>query len=89
MTMSLNISISDNFDFTCIPISVSVDSSLPAGFSIFSLFMDDRTSSTVIFLDDILSGSNQILIAYFLSPPTVTEATPGKIDNLSIIFLSR
>ena len=80
---------SDNFDFTCIPISRSTESRRPAGFSIFSLFIAFNTSSTVICLDDILSGSSQILMAYFLSPPTVIEATPGKIDSLSIIFLSK
>ncbi|CAI8303709.1 MAG: Uncharacterised protein [Gammaproteobacteria bacterium] len=71
------------------PISLSLESSLPAGFSMFSLLIAFKTSSTVIFLDDIWSGSNHILIAYFLSPPTVIDATPGRIDNLSIIFLSK
>ena len=70
-------------------ISLSTESSLPAGFSIFSLLIADKISSTVIPLADILSGSNQILIAYFLSPPTVIDATPGRIDNLSTMFLSK
>ena len=89
MTISLNILTSDNLDLTWIPISLSIESSRPAGFSIFSLLIAVKISSTVIFLADISSGLSHIRIAYFLSPPTVIDATPGKIDSLSTIFLSR
>ena len=88
-TIFLNSSIVCILDVTCKSNSLSCESNLPAGFSIFSLFMEVKISFTVIFLASILSGFNQILIAYLRSPPIVIDATPGNIDNLSTMFLSR